>query len=78
MPAHSRGTVGTHRGASWAHPTSFGDMTCCFGDSFGDRLGVDPTLDTLKIETLCSERRFEWQQLVFSASNLGLSWRSGS
>jgi hypothetical protein len=34
--------------------------------------GVDPKLETLKIETHCSERRFEWQVPEFSGWNFGL------
>jgi hypothetical protein len=34
--------------------------------------GVDPKLETLKIGTPCSERRFGWQLPVFSLWNLGL------
>ena len=40
--------------------------------------GVDPKLETLKIETHCSEWRFGWQLPVFSVWNLGLPRRSGS
>ena len=47
-------------------------------DLFGDRLGVDPKLETLKIGTNCSERRFEWQLPEFSGWNFGLQWRDGS
>jgi hypothetical protein len=39
--------------------------------------GVDPKLETLKIGTNCSERRFEWQQPEFSGWNFGLQWRDG-
>ena len=33
---------------------------------------LDPKLETRKIETHCSERRFGWQQAVFSERNFGL------
>jgi hypothetical protein len=39
------------------------------------QVGVDPKLETLKIGTNCSERRFEWQQPEFSGWNFGLQWR---
>jgi hypothetical protein len=34
--------------------------------------GLDPKLETLKIETHCSERRFGWQVPEFSGWNFGL------
>ena len=34
--------------------------------------GLDPKLETLKIETHCSERRFGWQVPEFSGWNIGL------
>jgi hypothetical protein len=44
---------------------------------FRGQTGVDPKLETLKIGTNCSERRFEWQQPEFSGWNFGLQWRDG-
>ena len=38
--------------------------------------GLDPKLETLKIGTSCSERRFGWWQPVFSAKSFGFEWQS--
>jgi hypothetical protein len=38
---------------------------------------MDPKVETLKIATACRERRFGWQQPVFSRKNFGLALRSG-
>jgi hypothetical protein len=38
----------------------------------GETGGLDPELETLKIETHCSERRFGWRVPEFSGWNIGL------
>jgi hypothetical protein len=43
----------------------------------GDNMGLDPKLETLKIETHCSERRFGWQVPEFSGWNFGLQYHGG-
>jgi len=57
--------------------TSVGRDARYIGGVSRDKIGVDPKDETRKIETHCSERRFEWQEPEYTHRSFGFQWRNG-